>query len=73
MIGVITMNIHGSMKFSWTNSLLYVQGTGPFNEEGMKEGSANYVNAILTKQFTNFSVIKYGMMNTLALQKSWRL
>ena len=52
------MNIHGSMNFSWTNNLLYVQGRGPFNEEGMEEGATNYVNAILTKLPTNFSVIE---------------
>lgn len=52
------MEVHGRISFYWLENVLYVEASGPFNEEGIINGKAEYLNVILERTCDYFSIIE---------------
>ncbi len=52
------MDSHGRLDLKWSDDVLYVEGFGPFNDEGAKEAAQAYIDLIMNKECSTFSVIE---------------
>ena len=45
-------------QFNWDDSILYIEGFGPFNEEGIVDAADTYLNTIINRASDLFSIIE---------------